>query len=333
LTLAFLVVVPTACGGSSTAPSNPSAGASPAAPARITVTGRITNRVDGSPISGSTITFKGIEAKSGQVTDGAYSVPDLPAGSYEVTIAGQSHVEHKTLRAQISANMPFSVLEWNSCREDVCFDQAFLDYFEWIGRGKVSAYGRVKKWATPPTELWVINRQHSLSGAAFLEIGPDAFDEFMTLLNEVNTEVLPSMYCGLTGPLKITVHEPTQQQYQPGIIIVRFQDSAHSYAGRNVTSDGVILAASAVYYAGPLRGSHAYPQTGPRDQRKFDIAHELFHDAFADHASDFYPYSRGLMSGPNDATALSSQERLAACIVYESGTKPGNSAPDTNPVY
>lgn len=71
----------------------------------------------------------------------------------------------------------------------------------------------------------------------------------------------------------------------------------------------------------------------PREMRKYTLAHELFHTAFASHS--FWPETGarqyGLMYGPNTATRLSGEERLAACIVYHADTRPGNRAPDTNP--
>ena len=260
---------------------------------------------------------------------------ELPAGTYEVAITGSSHVEHKNLAYRLSqARNDFTVFEWGSCAEGACYDQQFHEYFQFVARGKLyTPEGRINKWAAPPREIWVINEPHMRENGTgalfpFLALSPGPFEEFMSILERANNEVVPRMFCGRNGPLPIIVHAPVQRAFEPGVITIRFSPDG-SFAGTRSGTDGVATAAEISYYAGPLGGSHGEARPADRSLREFDVAHELFHVAFASHASE--SRQNGLMEGPASSMAMSGEERLAACIVYHPDTHPGNTAPDTNP--
>jgi hypothetical protein len=274
-------------GGGGASPAQPGA----AAPTqRFSVTGSLTDRIDGSPIGGSTVHFRGLSGPAAGITATAqaagasYSLGELPAGSYEVTITGASHVEHKNLAYRLTqARNDFTVLEWGSCAEGACYDQQFHEYFEWIARAKAipSQSGRVIKWTSPPRQIWVINEPHMVdngTGALFPLPGlsPGPFEEFMTILEQVNNERVPAMFCGRTGPLPIVQHAAVQRLFEPSIITIRFSPEG-SGAAQRFGADSVATAAEILYYAGPLPGSHAAPVPAYRSLREYDVAHELFH--------------------------------------------------------
>ena len=281
----------------------------------ISVTGDITDRIAGGGVGGSTITWTGPVTKSARANS-PYTINGLPAGDYEVTITG-NHVTHKNLKVPVTdtGSFPFSVLQWNSGRFGATYDATFDNFYRFIAN--LSAVNGLAKWdfrSMSPTEIYVT--QEGLT--------PDKFTEFMDILREVNNENISDMFCGKTGALPI--HQgPSIGDRKNGSIIIRLVDN-NSWAGYgSVTDSNRVIADVTIHY------SISDLTNFDRNRKKYIVNHELFHAAFAQHA--FNTYRDSAMGGWSDITRLSKEDKLAACIVYNDDTHPGNKAPDTNPSY
>lgn len=341
LAAASVIALSVGCGGKGV-PASPST--SPTSVAPLMVSGFVRDRINDGPIDGSMITFRSTSLNiqaSAIVASGSYSLPTpVPAGNYEVEIVGDAHVPHKEGNYFLTAaRNDFTVIKWGSCRFGACYDTQFHEYMEWVARFKDSLTGpnpgrdggKVTKWLTPPKEIWVIAESHSTEGSTYVydSLPPPALAEFMSDLTEINSQSVPDMFCAATGPLPVVLHAPVSTYTTAGVITIRFtveQSDAASYA----TRDDAITAASIILGSGHYKN----PESWPRRRRQYSLAHELFHTAFAHHAfaeSGSGARQDGLMNGPDIATRLSGEERLAACIVYHADTRPGNRSPDSNP--
>lgn len=90
LALAGLLLI--SCGGADPgAPTPPAAPAAP--PSSANVRGVLTRTVEGSPVSGATLSASGVTARS--AADGSFAL-DLPAGEHRITVSGPGIVERTT---------------------------------------------------------------------------------------------------------------------------------------------------------------------------------------------------------------------------------------------
>jgi hypothetical protein len=309
------------CGGS----PSPSGASTPPPPVRFSVSGTVTDRIDGSPLSGSRITFRGQETKDAPVSNGQYSIGDLQIGSYEVTIAGPAHVEHKNLHHQVRQDRnDFTVLEWNSCHGGECYTEEFHEFFNRIARtgyefgSTVCGTCGIDKWDPLPKEIYVMRDDSVMS--------PGAFDAFMQALTEVNNESVPLIYGGRTGPLPIVVGPPIEKR--EGTIRVKFfySPTQHPTGGADcgvgpdvrrcgIFNENVYDLERFGYYFGT----------------KNNVLHELYHIAFASHVFTGMGVAASVMAGSNSTTRVTPRDILASHLVYHPDTHPGNQLPDTNP--
>jgi hypothetical protein len=293
----------------------------PTAPAGplVVVTGTVTDRIDGSPITGSTITYDGSFAGRGvttaQVVDGRYEL-GVPLGGYKVTISGPSHVRHQTLNLGVNAGgaFDFTVLEWGSQRFGAVYDERFQAFFDNIGRGARDA---VWRWDPFPDEIFV-DQDPRLSS--------EAFRLFMEILSEVNRETVPALFGGRIGPLTIREGSALSLEDIRGRIVITFQPGVWAGAPSCLTSNETIIGCGLVRIA---------IEDVTSDKRKWithGLAHELFHAAFMTHDGGHFVGMPTSIIQSDDAM-LSAEDRLAAYLVYHPGTRPGNRAPDDNPDY
>ena len=317
------LIVLSACGGGATSPLAPT---QPTPPARVTVSGAVTDRVDGSPITGSVIEFNGPEVKTAPVVGGRYEIRDLLSAPYQVRISGSSHVEHRALRIEVgssTSDLPFSVLGRNSCLYDACYTDDFHLFFDRIARvgyefGSVLCQAcPVRKWDPLPREIYVMRNDTVMS--------PRAFEAFMRALDEVNAESVPLMFGGRIGPLPIAVGPPIEKR--PGTIRVEFFNSPteHPTGGWDCINNNQVTCGIFRENVFDLERFGYYFGT------KNNVLHELYHIAFARHVFTGSGVRDSVMAGSNATTRLTPIDVLASWIVYHPGTKPGNTAPDTNP--
>lgn len=309
----------------------------PAAPTPsgdFVVSGTVVDRIAGGAIDGSTITFIGPVTRNGTVTNGSYQVGGLASGLYTVAIDGPQHVQHKTLGvgvyAQESRTFGFDVLVWGAGRFGVSYDDTFHRFFHQLARVRVSGVSAIGKWASPPTELYLVEGT----------VPDEQFHLVSTVLAEVNNESVQELWCGTTGPLRITIG-PDPIGETTGRIVVRpnWDGSASGTIGSGNIWAGAVTINTYVGRESRLR---------TRDELKSGLLHELFHVAGAYHvcggglgenpfgfSRTNCPYRDSVMAnlGEGPVTTLSPQDRLAACIIYHPGTLPGNTLPDTNPGY
>lgn len=316
-----------ACGGS-TGPAGPTPSSD------LVASGTVTDRIAGGQIDGSTITFTGPATRSGTVTNGTYRVDGLASGLYTVTIDGPRHVQHKTLGvgvyASASSKFSFEVLAWGAGRFGVTYDETFHRFFHQLARVRNSGPSAIGKWVSPPTELYLVEGT----------IPSEQFALFRNVLAEVNQESVSELWCGTTGPLRMTIG-PDVIGNATGRIVVRpnWDGSATGTTAVGNTLAGAVTMNTYVARESRLR---------TRDELKSGLLHELFHVAGAYHvcggglgenpfgfSRTNCPFRESVMAnlGEGPVTTLSSQDRLAACIIYHSGTLPGNTLPDTNPGY
>jgi hypothetical protein len=315
-------------------------GDSPAAPTPptpvgdLTSSGMVSDRIAGGLVAGSTITFTGPVTRTASVVAGSYEITGLVPGSYRVTIQGPSHVTHETLLMWLPASgtYPFTVLTWNSGRFGAVYDETFHRYFHQLARITFASGAALRKWVPPPNELYVVEGT----------VPERKFDFILSVLAEVNSESVPAMWCGATGPLRI-VTGPDVIQPAAGQIVVRPKvepGATGTLELGNIRFGTVVISVSPYDVDG-----------GPevRKRAKGVLAHELFHVAGAFHVcggglgeNPFRfspvncPYPDSLMSNLSDGilpTELSAQDRLAACLINDPATLVGNTFPDTNPFY
>lgn len=308
LALETLPVLCVACGSTSATSSSPST---------LAISGTVTDRIAGGPIDGSTITLTGPTTKSAPVANGQYQLGSIQPGTYGVTIKGTSHVDHETQSVPINAsgNFSFSVLKWGSCGQGACYDQTFDSYYNQIARSP-SRQNSVQKWdllSGRPTTIYVID-----DGS----ITPDAMNSFLAVLNQVNNESVPGMYCNQIGQLQIKKGAAPVQEFVDGEIIVNFRTNQNS-TGYNWK--GNVIAGASINLSGLQ-----YQTFIGNMFNKEALAHELFHAAFASHET---VYRDSLMQLLPTVSTLSAQDQLASCIVYSKDTHPGNVQPDINPSY
>jgi hypothetical protein len=296
--------------------------------------GTVTDRIAGGQIDGSTITFTGPVTRSGTVTNGAYRIEGLASGLYTVTIDGPRHVPHKTLGvgvyASASSTFSFEVLAWGSERFGVAYDDTFHRFFHQLARVRVSGPSAVGKWASPPTELYLVEGT----------IPAETFALFSEVLSEISQESISELWCGTAGPLPITIGPDVVGQTTGRIVVRPNWDGP----GTGTIGSGAIWAGAVAMNTYVARES----RLRTRNELKSGLLHELFHVAGAYHVcggglgeNPFgfsranCPFHDSVMAnlGEGPVTRLSQQDRLAACIIYHPGTLPGNTLPDTNPGY
>ena len=322
LTLSLLVAVwGPACGGSS--PSAPAPG--PVNPPAFTLAGTVKDRLTGELVSGSTIAFNGV---SGTITDGAFTVFGVNSGNNRVTIAGGSHVPHEVASLLITQaeGLSFSVIRWGTSRFGATYDETFHQFFHQFARVS-SGPAALRKWAAPPQELYLVR------GTV-----PEAqFEVVARVLDEVNRELLPDLWCGLVGPLQIR-QGPDLTSAGNGQIVVR----PNWDQGANATLGGPRSGLVNVNVFGPSNG-----QLLSEERLAGILAHELthvsggFHVCGGDLGSNPFgfsrtrcPYPKSLMANLGDSPRVASPEdKLAACLIHHPDTHVGNLFPDTNPTY
>jgi hypothetical protein len=286
----------------------------------VLVTGTVTDRIDDSPISGSTIAFDGSFAGRGLTTasivDGRYELA-VPAGGYKVTIAGPSHVRHQTLNLGVfaSSTLDFSVLEWSSGRFGAVYDQTFENFFNRIARHR--DIGHVWKWDSYPVEIFV-DQDPRLSS--------ETFDLFMDILTEVNRDSVPSMFGGQIPPLPIRVGSVSALEHGLGRIVIRFTEGQTGAAASCFSADVTLVGCGIVTFS-------VSDLALGRQRATYVVAHELYHTAFATHDAAHEVGMPSSLMENSRATTLSAEDKLAAYLVYHPHTRPGNRAPDDNPDY
>ena len=304
----------------------------PAPPAGdLTATGMVSDRIAGALVDGSTITLAGPVTRTAPVVAGSYQISGLVSGSYRVTIEGPSHVTHETLLMWLPASgiYPFSLLAWNAGRFGAVYDQTFHRFFHQLARISSASGAALRKWITPPSELYVVEGT----------VPQREFDFIVSVLTEVNGESVPALWCGATGPLRI-VTGPDVREPTVGRIVVRskVEPGATGTVEPGNIRFGTVTISVSRFVDG---GSEA------RQRVKGALAHELFHVAGAFHVcggglgeNPFgfspvnCPYPDSLMANLGDLpTGLSAQDRLAACLINHPATLVGNTFPDTNPFY
>jgi hypothetical protein len=293
--------------------------------------GTVTDRIAGGQIDGSTITFTGPVTRSGTVTSGTYRLDGLASGQYTVAIDGPRHVPHKTRGVGVygSGTFSFEVLAWGAGRLGVSYDETFHRFFHQLARVRGSGPSAIGKWASPPTELYLVEGT----------VPSEPFAMLASVLSEVNEETVPALWCGAIGPLTVRIG-PDVVGSRVGRIIVRPNtgvDTSGTTEVGNIQHGTVNVGIQALVNGGPEL----------RQKLKGALTHELFHVAGAFHVcggnlgenpfgfSRFNcPFPGSLMANLGDLpTTPSPQDRLAACIIYHPGTLPGNTLPDTNPGY
>jgi hypothetical protein len=292
----------------------------------VGVTGAVTDRIAGTPVHGSTMTFSGPERRTVLVADGVYRIDDLLPGTYDVTIAGPQHVTHVTKAVGVSESvvaLPFSVMRWNAGMFGALNTEVFQAFFDQIARVRFN--GAISKWASPPTQIDVVAGQV-----------PDAqTSAILDAVREVNEESVPAMWCGLTAPLPIVVRTATGPP-QGGHITVTPNWDQGSSGG---FTDGQVR----INMFRPAQNRLQTPQ-----ELKESVVHEMFHVAFAFHecggdlgtnphgfSPTNCPFPDSVMAnrGGLSVTRLSAEDKLASCLVYHRDTHPGNLFPDINPRY
>lgn len=291
----------------------------------------VSDRISGALVDGSTITLTGPVTRTASVVAGSYELSGLVPGSYHVKIQGPSHVTHETLLMWLPASgtYPFSVLKWNAGRFGAVYDETFHRYFHQLARITFASGAALRKWITPPNELYVVEGT----------VPQREFDFILSVLAEVNSESIPSLWCGTTGPLRI-VTGPDVLEPTVGRIVVRPQvepGATGTLELGNIRFGTVTISVSLFVDGG----------TEARRRVKGGLAHELFHVAGAFHVcggglgeNPFAfspvncPYPDSLMANLGDLPAeVSPQDRLAACLIYDPASLVGNTFPDTNPFY
>lgn len=306
----------------------------PSSPGSMTtgvVSGSVTDRVAGAPAASATITFTGPTTVSAPVVGGGYRVT-LPQGTYDVRIAGPSNVTHETQVVYVipGHTYPFSVLQWGSGRFGATIDDTFVKYFDQLARVWTGGPIALRKWLMPPTEFYVVTGT----------VPDEQLDAVLGVLHEINTESVPAMWCGLTGPLPI-ITGPASAAPVAGSIVVRpnWDGPANGGPPSLPSIQGARININVFRSHDQRLSTH--------DELKANLAHEVFHAAFAFHicggglgpnpfgfSPTNCPYPDSLMANRGDIiTAPSPQDRLAACIVYNPDTHAGNTYPDTNPTY
>ncbi len=302
-----------ACSG--TPASNP---ATPTPPSPVVVSGSVTNRIDGTPVDGSTIQFSP-PVRSAAVVSGHYEI-ELPAArTYTVTIKGPSHVDHQTSRVDIpvsSQGLDFTVLKWGTGRFNAVYDEGFHDFFNRIARNAEEEPNPAgtRRWLQPPQEIDVVD-DGSLSRAVLNDV--------VSLIGEVDQESLPDMFAGWIGPLPVNVGPAPASKI--GRIVVTFIDGDVSHGGMGCAYSCGTVQLIRFAFVDPNR---------TRDLRKELILHEFFHAAGAFHAlqSDYARQHLSVMSSWRPVvTRLADVDRFAMWLLYNPGTVPGNLYPDSNP--
>ena len=290
-------------------------------PGDLIVTGFVTNRVDGEAVEGSRMDFLGYGSMVlwQRIHHGRYQVHGMAESTYEAVIDNNPywtlHVEHRTLRVNVRPNQlqfDFSVLVFGSRRFGVTYDQEFDRFFHELARHE-GAREVVWKWLAPPNRIYVTTQG----------LSDQDLEEFLSVLDEVNSESVEDMYGGRTGPFLIQ-SGPAVRQAGPDTVVVSFHYEP-SRTDLTVAANGSITGARVRFSAETL-GPTLDPQ-----MKKARIAHELWHCAGATDVTD----PRSLMHSELDGSvaALSPRDKLAAYLHYHPDTHPGNRAPDTNPSY
>lgn len=293
------------------------------------ITGTVTDRIEGGPIDGSSVSFSGPVGATTRVTNGRFQLPLVP-GEYDVSIEGPSHVAHRTLSVPVQAGVPlaFSVVRWGSGRFGAVYDASFHQFFHQIARVNENRIISVRKWVIPPREIYLAE------GA----IPKENFELMRAVIEELTREELPAMWCGFAPRLAVV----TGPDIEPsdGQIVVRpnWDMGGTGTLGPTQIRSGVVTMAAFDRTANAV---------ATRDGLWAGFLHEFFHVAFAFHecggpvGQNPFGFSPGNCPFPDSVMAnrgpliptLSAQDRLAACIVYHPDTHPGNQLPDTNPSY
>lgn len=326
-----LVVPLAACGGAQTSPSAPSAANTP-----VTISGTVTDRISGVPIDGSVIQFRSPQlgsAAQATIVAGAYQVANLPPGSYEVTITGAAHLDHRRRSLVVSGNSntaSFTVLKWGATWNGLVYDQAFDAVYQQVAKAwpRTEAFagadGRLRKWDPLPREIYVVQPTAP-------EISTEVFQIWLGLLEQVNTESIPAMFGGRIGPLPITIGPSIQSREGTIRVDLFFDLTVHSTAQVYGCSANVKL----VKCAGASYNMVDLVTRGTAGRQleftKNNILHELYHVAFANHAYGVVPQDSTLMAGSNAVTQLRPNDVFISWLVYRPETMPGNEYPDTNP--
>ena len=256
----------------------------------------------------------------------------MSAGQYAVSIDGPGHVPHRTDIVQISAGQDynFTVLGMSGEQFGAIRDDSFYRFFHQVARVGSSGIINIHKWVIPPSEILLV--QGTVPGPQF--------EEVQSVVEELNQESLPALWCGLaTGPL--TVRTSAEAQGADGrIVVVPNWDEGSSGSGGIPGAIRAGLVRVNVFRPGDQR-------LHTRDELKGIILHEFYHVAFGYHLCggnlgpnpfDFSPnncpFPQSVMANLGDLVSeLSPQDRLAACIVYDTDTHLGNRFPDTNERY
>ena len=175
----------------------------------LKVSGRVVSRVDGVEVDGSRIEFSGTEIITmwQRVHHGRYAIHGMAEGMFEVTVMSnenirqKDHVEHRTTRVEVkrdSLEFDFTVLVWGSQKFGAVYDQEFHEFFNELARVE-GTRNAVWKWDVLPTRIYVTREGISSS----------AFDDFLSILEEVNQESIPAMFGERTGPLAIESGPPS----------------------------------------------------------------------------------------------------------------------------
>jgi len=298
-------------------------------PGDLIVSGFVSNRVNGEVVDGSRVDFRGYGSLNlwQRVHHGRYQVHGLAEGTYEVVVLSafaeypelHLHREHRTERVDVrpdSLEFDFSVLVYGTHAFGAVYDREFDVFFNELARvedGREAGW----KWNAPPTSIYVTREGISDAG----------FDEFLTILREVNQESVSDMFGGTTGPLAIE-SGPLIGDSRPGTIVVRFHDGP-ARSDLSVSADGSITG------AGVRFSRETFDDTlGPTSDgrlKKATLAHELWHCAGATDVAD--PGSLMHRDNSGSVVSLSPRDKLAAGLMYHPDTHPGNRAPDTNPTY
>lgn len=287
----------------------------------IGVSGTVRDRIAGGSVNSSTITWRGPVTKS-TTANGSYSIAGLAPGDYEVTITQNGvHVEHKNLKVTVggTGSYPFSVLRFGSGRFGAFYDSMFDGFYQKFARPGIG----IKKWSPPtsiPQGMYI-----TLDG-----LSEAATEEFKILLNEVNNESTPDMFCGGIGPLPIS-YGPSIGNFRNNIITGAFTNGSDQGVIYDfTTADQIIKSARIGFWLDLLDDSVGDVTT--RERKKNHVAHEMMH-AINGSQHAFNTYRDSLQGGFTDVTRPSKEDKLASCIMLDKDTHPGNRAPDTNPTY
>ena len=254
---------------------------------------------------------------------------EMPPGQYVVSIDGQSHVPHQTQIAYVdgSTELPFSVLQWGPSLFGATYDETFHRAFHQIARVSSDGIFGIRKWAQPPSEIYLVEGTVPASSLAVVR----------EVLEEISQESLPALWCESQA---IPVTSGPEPAATDGRVVVRpnWDITTTGTLGRGVIRSGTV---QIQVFMTPVNRSPTYAEF------KGALLHEFYHVAFGYHlcggnlGPNPFGFSRGDCPYPESSMAnrgpivpeLAPQDRLAACIVYNDDTHVDNRFPDINARY